>query len=107
MNYVEIIARQQELQKELQDLQEARIACAQAHEDVVTEIHDGDLTVGLTIEYDNDDTRIISVEKDGEAVHLSVEDFNKVNTFLGMYNDAIFSYMSEKAKGGEDVESAE
>lgn len=106
MNYVEIVARQEELQTELQELQQARIKCAQDHEDVVA-AHAGNVSIELTLKYDEKNSDIIYLNKDGGEVRLSVEDFNEINQFLGKYNDAIFSYMSEITKVEEDAEVAE
>ena len=107
MNFVEIVNRQLELQKELQELQQERIASDQAHEDVHAD-HEGEsISVGLDLKYESKATEIITLKKGDTYVSLSVEDFNEINQFLGMYNDAIFSYMSEITKVEEDVEVAE
>ena len=105
MNYVEIIARQEELQIELNELQEARIKCAQSHEDVTAELDLGEgITVELTLDYDFRSLDIICLTdtSDNDMVLLSVDQFNKINQFLGKYNDAIFSYMSEITKVDAD-----
>ena len=105
MNYVEIIARQEELQIELNELQEARIKCAQSHEDITVELELGEsITVELTMDYDSRSLGIITLTdtREGDIVLLSVDQFNKINQFLGKYNDAIFSYMSEITKVDTD-----
>ena len=107
MNYVEIVARQEELQTELQELQQARIKCAQSHEDVHADHEGKSISVGLDLNYESKATEIITLKKGDDYVSLSVEDFNEINQFLGKYNDAIFSYMSEITKVEEDVEVAE
>lgn len=96
MNYVEIIERQLELQKELQELQEKRIECAQSHENVFTETETDNVSIQLAIDYESESDMIISLQNkhDSEIINLSVVDFNEINQFLGMYNDAIFSYMN-------------
>ena len=107
MNFVEIVERQLELQKELQELQQARIASAQAHEDVHAD-HEGEsISVGLDLKYESKATDIITLKKGNDYLSLSVEDFNEVNQFLGMYNDAIFSYMSEITKVEAEAEEVE
>lgn len=108
MNYVEIVARQTELEaemmasnEELQDLQRARIACAQANEDLSI-THEGAVTVALTLDYSSDNKEIVAVTKGDSTINLTVEDFNEINMFLNPYNDAIFSYMSNITKEEED-----
>jgi len=113
MNYVDIIARQEELEVEMKELQAARIAAAQAHENVIVSESIGNGTsVELAIDYENMDSDIISLHEDKSfSICLTVEQFNKINQFLGKYNDAIFSYMSEITKTTkteeENVEVAE
>lgn len=95
MNYVEIIARQEEIQAELVTLQEQRIASAQGHESFNTESEVDGTTVALSLDYDGRSDKIITVSAGDQSVSLSVEDYNMVSQFLSKYNDAIFSYMSE------------
>jgi len=103
MNYVDIIARQEELEVEMKELQAARIAAAQAHEDIIVSESIGNgASVELHIDYGTKDSDIIVLNKD-DGICLTVEQFNKINQFLGKYNDAIFSYMSEITKT-EEVE---
>tara|TARA_R110000824_G_scaffold198546_4_gene382564 strand:+ start:298 stop:660 length:363 start_codon:yes stop_codon:yes gene_type:complete len=114
MNYVEIIARQEELQTELNALQAERIASAQSHTSIKTSTM---LTSGteLTLDLDYDsryqDDQIIMLDDApesggdrtaGETIYLSVEDYNEISQFLSKYNDAIFSYMSEITKTDDD-----
>lgn len=103
MNYVEIIERQEELQKEMQELQEERVKIAQSHMSFKHQIKINDkLDIYLDLDYDKKDERILSIATDTDAIHLSVEDYNHISAFLQKYNDAIFSYMSEITKEDED-----
>jgi hypothetical protein len=112
MNYIEIIARQEALQIELNALQAERVASAQSHENILESIY---LTSGtkLTIDLDynmrSDQVIILSEDEEeggdhtsGEDIFLSVEDYNEISQFLSKYNDAIFSYMSEITKTDDD-----
>ena len=56
------------------------------------------------MDYDSRSLYIISLTdtSDDDTVILSVDQFNKINQFLGKYNDAIFSYMSEITKVDAD-----
>jgi hypothetical protein len=105
MNYVEIIARQEELQTELNALQAERVASAQSHTTINTgtKLTSG-LELVLDLNYDHHDAQIISLHHDDEPVdtYLSVEDYNEISQFLSKYNDAIFSYMSEITKTDDD-----
>tara|TARA_R110002153_G_scaffold1367_4_gene7049 strand:- start:137 stop:463 length:327 start_codon:yes stop_codon:yes gene_type:complete len=102
MNYVEIIARQEELQIELNALQAERVASAQSHTSIATETHGDGVTVGLTLDYKDLSEKVINVTTGGQTVLLSVEDYNMISQFLSKYNDAIFSYMSEITKTDDD-----
>ena len=107
MNYVDIIARQSELEVEMQELQAARIAAAQSHENIFAKEDISDnVSVELDINYDNMDASIINIDDHAmeAALFLTVEQFNKINQFLGKYNDAIFSYMSELTKQSSPTE---
>ena len=108
MNYIEIVARQEELQKEMLELQEARVASAQAHEDIQAEFATEEgVNVKLTMNYGSGDSDILMLDNYNEfdkAIHLTVGDFNEISQFLGKYNDAIFSYMSELDKEKADTD---
>lgn len=95
MNYVEIVAKQEELTKELNELQQARIASAQSHENIEVEKEIGDLVASLTVAYENDDV-CIEIQQGLETVAITVEQYNQINEFLGKYSDAVFSFYSEK-----------
>ena len=105
MNYVEIIARQEELQTELNALQAERVASAQSHTNITTSTTlSGGLKLTLNLDYDEQDGLIIALGDEDEPVdtYLSVEDYNEISQFLSKYNDAIFSYMSEITKTDDD-----
>ena len=103
MNYVEIIARQEELQNELNELQQTRIEAAQSHTSLVTDHTVGDLEIGLDLNYDDMDAQVLTLkDRCGDILMLDVEQFNEIGMFLQKYNDAIFSYMSELKKVDED-----
>ena len=115
MNYVEIVNRQSVLeaemmgrQEELQSLQQQRIACAQKHEDLATDL---DLTsggsVGLDLNYDSKESNIFTMRFGYDFVSFSPEDYNEMSNFFSKYNDAIFSYMSEIRKVEEDAVESE
>jgi len=104
MNYVEIVAKQEELTKELNELQQARIASAQSHENITVSKDIGDLEASLFINYSEDDVEIV-LSSDSEAVNITVEQYNQINEFLGKYSDAVFSFYSHKEKeAAEKVE---
>mgnify|MGYP003637964811 CR=1 FL=1 len=105
MNYVEIIARQEELQTELNALQAERVASAQSHTNINTGVKlTSGLNMNLDLNYAGHDAQIISLHHDDEPIgtYLSVEDYNEISQFLSKYNDAIFSYMSEITKTDDD-----
>lgn len=107
MNYVEIIARQEELETELQALQAERVSAAQLHETLEVGFDVDDLNMRLSLDYVGKENRILRIERDGKEIFLSVEDFNRLGGFLQKYNDAIFSYMSEANKEDKDEEGEE
>jgi uncharacterized membrane protein YfhO len=105
MNYIEILARQEELAKEMDELQQARVQCAKNKESLST---DQKLTSGKYIAIElayNTGYRDIFTLEDGEGTTLTftVEDYNEISQFFSKYNDAIFSYMSEITKDDADV----
>jgi hypothetical protein len=103
MNYVEIVAKQEELTKELNELQQARIASAQSHENIEVEKEIGDIVASLTVAYENDDV-CIEIQQGESTVTISVEQYNQINEFLGKYSDAVFSFYSHKeAEAGEEA----
>lgn len=102
MNYVEIVTKQEELTKELNQLQQARIASAQSHENIEVNKDIQDATVSLFIDYSEDDVAIV-INQDSSVVSLTVEQYNQINEFLGKYSDAVFSFYSEK-EAAEKVE---
>ena len=101
MNYTEILARQEALAKEMDELQQARVQCAKNKESLSV---DQTLTSGLEIQIDLDystgDKDIFLLTKTGDDTGMSftVEDYNEISQFFSKYNDAIFSYMSEITK---------
>ena len=112
MNYVEIVARQSELeaemmerQEELQKLQQERIAVAQQHEDLQASqvLSSGD-SVDISLQYGGGDSNIFCYNQDGKTVVFSPEDYNEMSQFFSKYNDAIFSYMSEISKPSDSEE---
>lgn len=105
MNYIEIVARQDELTREMTELQSTRIKEAQEnYSDVnVTEDLGDDLEVMLDLSADTGTVIGIAIKDEPTAIYLTVEQFNQIGTFLGKYNDAIFSYMSSQEKGDEDA----
>lgn len=101
MNYTEILDRQEELAKEMDALQQARIQCAKDHEPLaVTQTLTTGLEIQIDLNYRTADKDIFLLTNPGEDCGMSfgVEDYNEISQFFSKYNDAIFSYMSEITK---------
>lgn len=109
MNYVEIIERQEVLQKELQELQEKRVKIAQEHNDM--EIHEtlsDEVSLDMVLSYDGSKTlRVVRLTQGGQTVTLEPEELNKTIMVAQKYNDVLFSYMSEITKKDDDDEDTE
>jgi len=104
MNYVEIIERQDELQKELQELYQNRIESAQSHTDLMlTEDLGEGISISLNMNYNSKEHYIITIQAGGGEVTLTIEDFNRLGTCLQKHGDAIFSYMSEITKEEDEA----
>ena len=99
MNYTEILARQEELAKEMDELQQARVQCAKNKESLTVETT---LTSGIQLHVDLDyattSKEVFMFKLDGDTMYFGVEDYNEMSQFFSKYNDAIFSYMSEITK---------
>lgn len=104
----------QELQVEMQEIVMAKDQEATTVDqlEVAEDIRDG-VVVTLDIDFDNDNSRVITLVEDkgdevAEAVSLSIEDFNTINQFLGRYNEVIFRFHnhleSQKAEAEEEAE---
>ena len=115
MNYVELIARQTELQntgmemqQELHELQKLKYEMSLEHNDLeITEDLGNSVGVSLNMTYLAKDHDIITIKVEDDEVTLTVEDFNKVGGFLQLHGEAIMSYMGEITKVEADVEVAE
>ncbi len=114
MNYIEIITKQEALaaqmeanKAEFDELTKARIAVAQSHISLEAEHKVGDLEIELDLDYDERGEHILSLLRGDNHINLTVTEFNGISAFLGKYNDAIFSYMSEITKKVEDEEATD
>ncbi len=114
MNYTEIITKQEALaaqmeasKAEFDELTKARIAVAQTHTNLAAAHNVDGLEIDLTLDYNERDAEILTLTRGDECITLNVTEFNGISAFLGKYNDAIFSYMSEITKKEETDEASE
>lgn len=111
MNYVDIIARQTEMQdlgmlmqKESQELQDEKIEFAHSHTSLDATHRLTELQIDLALNYDKRDHAILTLTKDSVTMDITIDEFNGIGQFLQKHNDCIFSYMSEITKTEDEAD---